>query len=141
VVIRNPTNSTNEEGSNADDEPIHPIRQAISQKTKNWYSGFCNRWASILGVSIRILSMQLRLIRFQSSTGWNQNFHYVPRQLVYGDYLPCCRFCRVVLCWNRQHRQLHSRNRQRISILRLAEERSISMLRVSVNGVNSSVID
>jgi solute carrier family 12 (potassium/chloride transporters), member 8 len=36
----------------ADDEPIVPTVQApIHSKTKNWYSGFCNRWASLLGVS------------------------------------------------------------------------------------------
>jgi solute carrier family 12 (potassium/chloride transporters), member 8 len=36
----------------ADDEPIIPtVQQPIHSKTKNWYSGFCNRWASLLGVS------------------------------------------------------------------------------------------
>lgn len=35
-------------------EPTAPIRSAIHQKTKNWYSGFCNRWASLLGVSLII---------------------------------------------------------------------------------------
>lgn len=45
--------STAQAGSEADDEnePIAPIRPPIHSKTKNWYSGFCNRWASLLGVS------------------------------------------------------------------------------------------
>lgn len=33
-----------------DAEPIAPIRPPIHSKTKNWYSSFCNRWASLLGV-------------------------------------------------------------------------------------------
>lgn len=53
-------NSTNAEGNleavttqeNEDEEPIAPIRPPIHSKTKNWYSGYCNRWASLLGVSI-----------------------------------------------------------------------------------------
>ena len=36
---------------NEEEEPIAPIRPPIHSKTKNWYSGFCNRWASLLGVS------------------------------------------------------------------------------------------
>lgn len=53
VIIRDPSvNSNHVEGeTDADDEPIAPIRPPIHQKTKNWYSGFCNRWASLLGVS------------------------------------------------------------------------------------------
>jgi solute carrier family 12 (potassium/chloride transporters), member 8 len=54
VMIRDPSvNSTNIEGveGDADDEPIAPIRPPIHSKTKNWYSGFCNRWASLMGVS------------------------------------------------------------------------------------------
>lgn len=45
--------STAQAGSEVDDEnePIAPIRPPIHSKTKNWYSGFCNRWASLLGVS------------------------------------------------------------------------------------------
>ncbi|KAH8245724.1 hypothetical protein KR038_001218 [Drosophila bunnanda] len=35
-------------------EPIAPIRPPIHSKTKNWYSGYCNRWASLLGVSSRV---------------------------------------------------------------------------------------
>lgn len=52
VIIRDPSvNSNNVEGeTDADDEPIAPIRPPIHQKTKNWYSGFCNRWASLMGV-------------------------------------------------------------------------------------------
>lgn len=55
-------NSTNTEDNleavttqdNEDEEPIAPIRPPIHSKTKNWYSGYCNRWASLLGVSIEI---------------------------------------------------------------------------------------
>lgn len=36
--------------ANDDLEPIAPFRPTIHQKTKNWYSGYCNRWASLLGV-------------------------------------------------------------------------------------------
>jgi potassium/chloride transporter 8 len=42
-----------------DDLPIAPIRPPIHQKTKNWYSGFCNRWASLLGAGIKIFIMFL----------------------------------------------------------------------------------
>lgn len=55
VVIRDPSvNSNFVEGETGeeDDEPIAPIRPPIHQKTKNWYSGFCNRWASLMGVSL-----------------------------------------------------------------------------------------
>ena len=53
VVFRDGTNSANNANSvsEADDEPIAPIRPPIHSKTKNWYSGFCNRWASLIGVS------------------------------------------------------------------------------------------
>lgn len=58
VVFRDGTNSTNTDSvlegvttNNDDEEPIAPIRPPIHSKTKNWYSGFCNRWASLLGVS------------------------------------------------------------------------------------------
>lgn len=34
-----------------EDEPIAPIRPPIHSKTKNWYSIFCNRWASLVGVN------------------------------------------------------------------------------------------
>lgn len=37
---------------NEEEEPIAPIRPPIHSKTKNWYSSYCNRWASLLGVSI-----------------------------------------------------------------------------------------
>lgn len=37
-----------------EEEPIAPIRPPIHSKTKNWYSGFCNRWASLLGVSLSL---------------------------------------------------------------------------------------
>lgn len=54
VVVRDPSVNSNfadGEAGDGDDEPIAPIRPPIHQKTKNWYSGFCNRWASLLGVS------------------------------------------------------------------------------------------
>lgn len=53
VAFRNggTSTSTNSPDGDEDDEPIAPIRPPIHQKTKNWYSGFCNRWASLLGVS------------------------------------------------------------------------------------------
>lgn len=53
VIIRDASvNSNYVEGETGDDddEPIAPIRPPIHQKTKNWYSGFCNRWASLIGV-------------------------------------------------------------------------------------------
>ncbi|XP_053684055.1 solute carrier family 12 member 8 [Sabethes cyaneus] len=60
VIFRDGTNST---GTNsldqADDEPIAPIRPPIHSKTKNWYSGFCNRWASLLGAGIKVFVMML----------------------------------------------------------------------------------
>uniref|UniRef100_A0A182IQX7 Solute carrier family 12 member 8 n=1 Tax=Anopheles atroparvus TaxID=41427 RepID=A0A182IQX7_ANOAO len=61
VIFRDGTNSTNNTNSigEADDEPIAPIRPPIHSKTKNWYSGFCNRWASLLGAGIKILVMLL----------------------------------------------------------------------------------
>ncbi|XP_063702442.1 solute carrier family 12 member 8 [Culicoides brevitarsis] len=44
----------------ADDEPIAaPNRPTIHSKTQNWYSGFCNRYASLLGALIKILVMFL----------------------------------------------------------------------------------
>ena len=61
VMVRDPSTATvsvnssfgEGETGDADDEPIAPIRPPIHQKTKNWYSGFCNRWASLMGVSSR----------------------------------------------------------------------------------------
>lgn len=48
-------NSTNAENPSAmagdDEEPMAPsIRPPIHSKTKNWYSAYCNRWASLIGV-------------------------------------------------------------------------------------------
>lgn len=44
----------------SEDEPIAPsARPHIHSKTKNWYSGFCNRWASLAGAAIKILIMFL----------------------------------------------------------------------------------
>ncbi|XP_030379403.1 solute carrier family 12 member 8 [Scaptodrosophila lebanonensis] len=42
-----------------ENEPIAPIRPPIHSKTKNWYSGFCNRWASLLGALTKLLVMLL----------------------------------------------------------------------------------
>lgn len=33
------------------EEEVPLARPNIHSKTKNWYSGYCNRWASLLGVS------------------------------------------------------------------------------------------
>lgn len=44
-------------------EPIAPIRPPIHSKTKNWYSGYCNRWASLLGVSLRGLQRNLGFLK------------------------------------------------------------------------------
>lgn len=64
VVFRDGSNSNSTmddgaNGANADDEPIAPIRPPIHSKTKNWYSGFCNRWASLMGAGIKIFVMLL----------------------------------------------------------------------------------
>lgn len=65
VIFRDGVNSTNEQQNQTnsqvppDDEPIAPIRPPIHSKTKNWYSGFCNRWASLIGACIKILIMIL----------------------------------------------------------------------------------
>ena len=61
-VSVNSTNHNNVDGegvTEGDDEPIAPIRPPIHQKTKNWYSGFCNRWASLMGALIKIFIMFL----------------------------------------------------------------------------------
>lgn len=50
----NNTNSIDEPEVN-EEEPIAPNRPHIHSKTKNWYSGFCNRYASLLGVRILIV--------------------------------------------------------------------------------------
>lgn len=56
----NITNNVDIDGSTEDDnEPIAPIRPPIHQKTKNWYSGFCNRWASLMGALIKVFIMFL----------------------------------------------------------------------------------
>jgi solute carrier family 12 (potassium/chloride transporters), member 8 len=58
----NSTNQADAEGgvnTEEDNEPIAPIRPPIHQKTKNWYSGFCNRWASLMGALIKIFIMFL----------------------------------------------------------------------------------
>lgn len=61
VIFRDGTNSSNPDGNildDADDEPIAPIRPPIHSKTKNWYSGFCNRWASLMGVGFEKVQAQ-----------------------------------------------------------------------------------
>lgn len=59
VIFRDSTNSTNVvEGE--ENGPLTANRQQnIHSKTKNWYSGFCNRWASLAGAGIKILIMFL----------------------------------------------------------------------------------
>ncbi|XP_070501508.1 solute carrier family 12 member 8 [Chironomus tepperi] len=59
--IVNTVNSNHVEGENEenDNEPIAPIRPPIHQKTKNWYSGFCNRYCSLVGACIKIFIMFL----------------------------------------------------------------------------------
>ncbi|XP_037931672.1 solute carrier family 12 member 8-like [Teleopsis dalmanni] len=67
VIIRDGFNSTNQDAApegaspheNEDEEPIAPIRPPIHSKTKNWYSGYCNRWASLLGAFTKLLVMLL----------------------------------------------------------------------------------
>lgn len=64
VIFRDGMNSTNTNdnitiSSVAEDEPIAPIRPPIHSKTKNWYSGFCNRWASLAGACLKIIIMLL----------------------------------------------------------------------------------
>lgn len=44
-------NTNNDEHEVNEEEPIAPNRPHIHSKTKNWYSGFCNRYASLLGVN------------------------------------------------------------------------------------------
>lgn len=44
---------------NEDDEPITQPIVPIHSKTKNWYSNFCNRWASLFGAIIKIVIMML----------------------------------------------------------------------------------
>lgn len=45
--------------AHSDDEPIAPTRPPIHSKTKNWYSGFCNRWASLVGVRLFIICFSI----------------------------------------------------------------------------------
>ena len=45
--------NSNLDGIEPNDEvPLAQIRPNIHSKTKNWYSGYCNRWASLIGVSL-----------------------------------------------------------------------------------------
>lgn len=62
VVFRDGFNSTNAPNGDAtgEDVPIAPgARPHIHSKTKNWYSGFCNRWAALAGCGTKILVMFL----------------------------------------------------------------------------------
>ncbi|KAH8345203.1 hypothetical protein KR059_008516 [Drosophila kikkawai] len=53
------TGGDNDTVAEAEAEPIAPIRPPIHSKTKNWYSGYCNRWASLLGAFTKLLVMLL----------------------------------------------------------------------------------
>lgn len=55
-IVNNDENSSIATG---EEEPIAPIRPPIHSKTKNWYSGFCNRWASLIGAILKIILMLL----------------------------------------------------------------------------------
>ncbi|EDW65371.1 solute carrier family 12 member 8 [Drosophila virilis] len=58
VVVEQSTAQASSEVED-ENEPIAPIRPPIHSKTKNWYSGFCNRWASLLGALTKLLVMLL----------------------------------------------------------------------------------
>lgn len=102
VIIRDPSvNSFSEaDTADADNEPIAPIRPPIHQKTKNWYSGFCNRWASLLGVSLKVICKNLSNQGFNLFEGWYQSVRNDSRQLAYCFSLYFCGVCCLVLCWN-----------------------------------------
>ncbi|BFG00252.1 solute carrier family 12 member 8 [Drosophila madeirensis] len=51
--------SATQGGSEDENEPIAPIRPPIHSKTKNWYSGYCNRWFSLGGAFVKLLVMLL----------------------------------------------------------------------------------
>lgn len=66
VVQDSSINSSNSAESNVqnhidndDEEPIAAKIVPIHSKTKNWYSSFCNRWASLFGAIIKIVIMML----------------------------------------------------------------------------------
>ncbi|KAH8420126.1 hypothetical protein KR009_006117 [Drosophila setifemur] len=59
VEQADPTQDPEQEQADNDVEPIAPIRPPIHSKTKNWYSGYCNRWASLLGAFTKLLVMLL----------------------------------------------------------------------------------
>lgn len=65
IVIRDSSN-TNNYGLEGDDtdvvtiiQPVRHLQTTISQKTKNWYSKYCNRYISLLGVSHLFLTILL----------------------------------------------------------------------------------
>lgn len=104
VMIRDPSNmnSNHIEGQgDDDDEPIAPTRAPIHQKTKNWYSGFCNRWASLMGVRFWQNMLIFHNIEFFiSPIGWYQNSHNDSRELGFCAYLFFRRVRHMVLCWH-----------------------------------------
>lgn len=125
VTIRDPSVNSNNPNdgdvtNDADDEPIAPIRPPIHQKTKNWYSGFCNRWASLMGVSHRKLIVITEkkvffcaYLTYQILTGWHKNLHYDSCELGFCARVYVSSFCCMVLCWNVSKRkpklkQLHN---------------------------------
>ncbi|XP_068141230.1 solute carrier family 12 member 8 [Drosophila tropicalis] len=59
TVSVDPQSATMQTELEDENEPIAPIRPPIHSKTKNWYSGFCNRWASLLGAVTKLLVMLL----------------------------------------------------------------------------------
>lgn len=111
VIIRDPSISSTFDGeTEADNEPIAPIRPPIHQKTKNWYSGLCNRWASLMGVCLSLHDNYAKEILFSSFfQGWHKDLCDDPCQLGFRVHLYHCGFCGVVLGWNSKS-SLQARN-------------------------------
>lgn len=107
-----------------DDEPIAPIRPPIHSKTKNWYSSFCNRWASLIGVIYFTLSSFLKKLFFfffGFILGMPQNPHNDFGQLVLCNHMYCYCRSRLVLCrYSQSSRKTWSCIR--ISIFRMAQK-------------------
>lgn len=103
-------NTTNAQEASAteqtanDEEPIAPIRLPIHSKTKNWYSPFCNRWASLLGVSV--LPKEFGCIFMKSKcyifhifiADVYETARYAAGQLVLCAHMLCCCVHCLVLC-------------------------------------------